>query len=792
MNQVTKLALEYFRPPGAYFWRWADVGAVAEWQTGTTICYKDDLFPILRILAPDGLPPLGTILLLLAACQDNWKDAEKEIEILAKLADSIKEKDSIELEDFLTFGTQFLELVNKLPKNLRTGAARIRLIQEVAGVIPHKIPATLALEFINEMDSGKLVQLTIPEVEGSAAKLFTADLENLQQAFGLFDDSKSLELAIRTGLQKIPGPAEVELPEGEDTDLLHQLENDRKTKGVSRLARQLMAAINFPMFNIGSGDLPLGGVSDITNRGNLDRLLLSELAHDDLSLMVRLVNNEALYLRREEPPSKLNRQRTLLVDTSIKMWGMPRVFAVSAAIACSQNNRYEAPVLAFAFGGQDYEVVEFNTKAGVIEALELLDGSLHCGEALQRFFADQSSESNREYILITDAALIKDAAFLAHFWEIKHLLAYLITVDRAGDLHFFQMASGQKKVLSQSKFNLEELLFPASPKNRLETLEVLPKFLDQYPAPLLFPSARILINKDTCSWLTGIGVMAVSELQHLLFWPQSRAGAIEVLDYIEPGQYYFEICSPELVFLLVVSSKNTVILYEFDVERLDIIELYRKDFSDNKIFQVAFTDYCYHFHTYRGTFDLNCNQEVVQLEKKATANMYLFRQKKPGFPRNDIKKFINNGYSVLQHVNRIYINEDGLLCLDSRAFQFVNHNSSLSLSPVKKTKATGPAAYFDQTRLTLTHNKYLRFRRAVWENGSEALIDPRGFLHLRSADPSIPEITMVLVLDRTTACWSSDGKICGALYFTAKSTESGELAKPFYQNYIQKFIDALN
>ena len=76
-----------------------------------------------------------------------------------------------------------------------------------------------------------------------------------------------------------------------------------------------------------------GGVADITNRGPLDRLLLSELAHDDLTLAARVALNEALYLRREppmrEPPGALG----LLLDSGVRLWGIPRVLATAVALA---------------------------------------------------------------------------------------------------------------------------------------------------------------------------------------------------------------------------------------------------------------------------------------------------------------------------------------------------------------------------------------------------------------------------------------------------------------------------
>lgn len=793
MNRITKIALEYFRPPDHHFWRWAENGEVLEWQNGTTICYREDLIPILKSLAPDGLPPLGTILLVLAACQDGWKDAYDEKSLLDTLVQYIKTKEDADLDDFLVFGIQFLDLVNAVSKDLRTGAARVRLLHEVAACMPHKIISQQARELIHEFDTGKLDEMTVLVADGSNRKLFVSNLENLQQAFGVFTDVAALELAIRTGLLQEPKPASLDW-EDAPLDLLEELAKNRKTKGFSNLTRRIIAAINIPMQTIGSGDLPLGGVSDITNRGDFDRLLLSELAHDDLSLTVRLVNNEALYLRREEPPSKLIRQRTILVDTSIKMWGVPRVFATSAALACAQNNKYDVPLQAFAMGGKGFLPIDLSTKNGVIETLEILDGALHCGPALEQFFTDHAVGED-EYIFITEENQLTDAGFLAYFNDIKQKINFLITVDRAGDLHFFQMIAGRKKRLSKSKFDLNELLFPSQQQRGLETLEGVPKFMEQHPAPLLFPAARVLLSTKRYCFLPKIGCLAVSELQHLLFWPESRTGASELLGFVEPGRCYFGQDGSALAFILVLTPKNKVILYEFDVHNESIMQRFVQPLQNLKISQIAFQGSCFYIQTNQGVYVLDCDQEEIQLEgKKDMRDQDVFQQyldDTTALSKKEIKKFINNGYSVLQHVNRIYINEEGLLCLDSRAFQFVGHNASLSLSPVASTKEKGPAAIFNYKKFTLTDNKHLQFRRAVWENGSEALIDPRGFLHLRSANPSVPELTLVLVLDRNTACWSSDGKICGSLYFTARSTSSGELAKSFYQQYIQAFIDSL-
>jgi len=56
-------------------------------------------------------------------------------------------------------------------------------------------------------------------------------------------------------------------------------------------------------------------------------------------------------------------------------------------------------------------------------------------------------------------------------------------------------------------------------------------------------------------------------------------------------------------------------------------------------------------------------------------------------------------------------------------------------------------------------------RAAVWPEGSLAFLDSRGLLHLRSADPAVPEITLVLT-DGPMSGWVGDGRRFGLRYFT--------------------------
>lgn len=59
---------------------------------------------------------------------------------------------------------------------------------------------------------------------------------------------------------------------------------------------------------------------------------------------------------------------------------------------------------------------------------------------------------------------------------------------------------------------------------------------------------------------------------------------------------------------------------------------------------------------------------------------------------------------------------------------------------------------------------------ASWSDGSQAFLDSRGLLHLKSANRNVPEITLVLHNDGALAAWSSDGRVYGPRCFHGSDT----------------------
>ena len=149
-----------------------------------------------------------------------------------------------------------------------------------------------------------------------------------------------------------------------------------------------MAVVHLPRKISESDELPMGGVSDITNRGPLDRLLTSELAHDDTTLALRVATNEALYLRRETPPKTPTPRRLILIDVGIRMWGVPRVFAAATAMALTATADAHAGALTFRVHGDRVEAADLTTRQGLVGHLSVLEPDPHPGPAVDRLLGD--------------------------------------------------------------------------------------------------------------------------------------------------------------------------------------------------------------------------------------------------------------------------------------------------------------------------------------------------------------------------------------------------------------------
>ena len=121
--------IRYLVPPKEAFWQWNDAGEVVTWKDDKTIAFRQELCHVFNRLAPGGLPPMGAILLLLAATRDHWNESASEPQILVRILESAH--DAASFDDALTQVLEGLHQVSSLDAVLRTSTEAREVICEL-------------------------------------------------------------------------------------------------------------------------------------------------------------------------------------------------------------------------------------------------------------------------------------------------------------------------------------------------------------------------------------------------------------------------------------------------------------------------------------------------------------------------------------------------------------------------------------------------------------------------------------------------------------------------------------
>ena len=452
---------KYFFPNRPTFWRWSGNGcAEIEFSTiGSILIFRDELKLILEGLSEDGWPPLSTILLVCAASLDTWPDNRKW------LAHEFKSdaRNATEYTEQLLDG---LDRIHKLPlEDRRTPAAKTRLLRMIlegkqpwispAGtlvglhflesVIPHRDPRSFESLNQSSADRVRLIEETYALRHG---------LQRISPA--------AIISRVLTGLEQSVVAAPIEPPKDAETHAgrLADWLTDPELFAVARIARRLLSVLTWPRALSDPDDIPQGGVSDLTNRGPLDRLLLSELAHDDDTLAVRVALNEALYLRRESPAQRPPRHRAIFVDTGVRLWGRPRVYgaAVALALAAAEDHEPELTVTVDAADEARYASADITTRAGVQSLLTYLAPTFYPGDALSKWSADQIDD-HCDPVLITNSATLAQPEFQAKLDQLGDEF-YVALVESGGQFELRHRTVHGWRSLSKAQLDLDELLQP--------------------------------------------------------------------------------------------------------------------------------------------------------------------------------------------------------------------------------------------------------------------------------------------------------------------------------------------
>ena len=778
MNKSTYECLDYLIPPKNYFWRWEEDGEVAVWKDGSTLAYRAEIEAVIKHIAPYGLPSLGALLIALAATRKSWN------------SDRIRGLFEQSLECIPVFGHYTLVLTNvfknldrinnQISDDLRTENLCASLCELIFRNDSPHIDFHVSKSVIEGINSG-ISGAELHEIE-PALKLEDAvikDLETLESCLNSFNSSNIFN-SIHTGVSATPQNLELESKQNEKISLQGLLADDR-LRGLGLLVQRILAVMNLPRPVSDTDHLPLGGVSDITNRGDLDKLLLSELANDDLTLAVRIASNEALYIRREAPPGKPPVNKTVFLDQGIRYWGAARIYALAIAVSLNMKKDLENLIFTSHINRQ-FKEISLETKEEILEMMEILESPLSPTEALRRWFFNNEI-GDTECLFIFHEKQMKDTKLVKFINELNLTVYSLFLINDQGHFKIIRVTDSERKIIVEAQLKLEDLF--EEKKVAEEIIEPvrangLPKFYDFIRCPLLIPfwdkPKRLPFDysRDAVFDLNG-NPYVVTRANFLL---EFAIGTTK-------GQYINLPFNENIAYLHYYDGK-VYILLKNDGQDIFVTDSNFRTPPTKTPCKVEFASFAFH------------EDKLIQLKGKIAVATSLIDGREESVEKTlfessykrmmeEVKAPKRSGTKMHRFQSVVFKKKDNAIYLQSSHGSYVCVNQKYNFRSLFKCNVPfgkdSVSASFKPVKNHGSGNFYLYEAKLV--DGSSVFLDSRGFLHLVSATDSIPEISLVLNRD-DIAVWTSNGHFEGNPEFHA----TGEIGSNATV-YIYQFINRL-
>ena len=489
---------EYFQSYNNNFWHYEDWGEAIVVPDGRTIGYSKHIFQeIIPYLAPQGLPRFGALLLAIAATNSQG------LETLDTILEIVN-RHNIESEE-INKGIHFAKILSNLPARYKKGNLRLELFRGVFLTSHNSIGmnASMGIAAKLKLNANITSYTNVLRKENISENLIINDFRTLS-IIGRDLDSIEAIMVRLTGLPKIEKELEdldIELEKQEH--LIEQLINKNQTFPIGALVTRLIGGLNIPFNASLPSEQPLGGVADITNKGNFDKLLMSEYAFDDHILMSRLANNESLYHHREVPPADNNYSKIIIIDASLKNWGTIRTISFATMLAITNHPKNVASCRVFLVG-KNYKEIAFETIDDIIDGLQVLDSSLDPGIGLMALFTQEQMKAS-EIFFIGSAASLDCPGMQLFNAELGQRIDHWLHPNEKGQISVYKNPKRGKRFIQEIKLPLEELWA----KKKKETVEIT-SYTD-YDYPILFP-----IHKFKTRWEGSMYSYAVTKNRALL------------------------------------------------------------------------------------------------------------------------------------------------------------------------------------------------------------------------------------------------------------------------------------
>ncbi|MDP9955628.1 hypothetical protein J2X97_001265 [Epilithonimonas hungarica] len=786
--------VSYFQSYDDYFWEWGTDEDIQD-NTGYSennllsipnvgvIAYRAYVIEILKELKDQGFPPFGSLLLVLYALQDGYLNLDGAFFHL-------KRQKNIYLNDF-ELAVTFLENLRHSGRSFKRGQNKIILLKTIFKDC-HNIISSGASDLIIRRFEKRPHKISESAHKSDLMQsVLNRDIKVLALLQNKFPTTESIINAMKNIVDV--DDLEDEIIEEEttvetDKDFIQELMEDPKTFQVGSLIKRIWSGLKIPMRHLSPGEQPIGGISDMTNKGDFSRMLLSEFANEDEVFMNRVANNEALYIQREIPPEENIFERIILIDTSIRNWGTPKVLAFASAIAVIKHPKANSECKVFALG-QNTIPISLDKVEQVIDNLNQVSPVLEASNALQKFFEEEHKEKDLEVFLITNQENLSNQNLQRVIHENRDRLKFLVTTSANGELDFYKHHKGARKHIQKIVLPLKELW--ANPpqikseghndnnSKKSKRIDVPKNY------PLLFPTPK---NKIATFLYEGEFYILSSKKQLLRTYVSSNyynRNYYEQYKIHRGCEVLIENISvkPKGKFALARNKQQQFILcqYQPDKKLVSKLNLNTKEYSELNVtghhiplnFEPIYFNRAFYLYQedFPSVFKLNIDGdlsiEMVRNNDNISKNLKKVEV--------EINKQIHNETKILSSFNNIGINTENNLVISSYELA-KKYDNSLTL--YKNRSGIRTLAQQDK-------NKFM------FSDGSEIITDSRGMLTFTSSNKNIPVFYIPSSEDGFLAL-ATAYEFGGSEYYLPESSKLKiREREEMYSEYLDAYIDQI-
>lgn len=407
------------------FWQWDLDDEYLHLKDGVTFAHWEDVKEYLTNLAPMGLPLFDVFAGIMAATKSD-EFCSVGLIIQKYLAPN-------ELTDGIGERLRIFETMEQVDEKYKRGSNRFLFVATILEKVNVKMIDAVSSKVVEEInDSEKQIYGAMGVI---ADKHFKKVLNCFRSLSFDFPDPESIVEAMlgfnmeALNLENVI-PRTEENSQNEGDGLLDQLKNEVRTEKIAALIPYMISGMNFPIHAKQSDDRPDGGVSDLSNKGHFDQLIVSEFAYDDDYFLSRIVNNEALFYQREKAKNDNDDEVCVLIDSSLYMWGLPKLMA--AAVGCTIGLKEEDSELDCFVVGSELVQCDFNTVDGVLKGIRYADACISPAEGIDLFAEIEKSYSNT--LFITTEESWKRPEMMRIREESNHLFDFVIFTNEEAEV----------------------------------------------------------------------------------------------------------------------------------------------------------------------------------------------------------------------------------------------------------------------------------------------------------------------------------------------------------------------